>query len=423
MGREDYLSRLPDSPFEAVFARPLIAVLAIALAVAFPVGARAAGSPLETRLARALTVPNVSPAQTAALAVDLRSGEVVYARNPGRALAPASTEKLAVTYALLVRLGPSHRLETELLGEGEQAGATWRGHLVLRGQGDPTLSGTHLRALARKVRALGIRQVTGSVVGDESFFDARRMAPGWKASYFIEESPPLSALVVDRARHGGRVSRQPALAATVRLRTALVEAGVSVTGSVAVRPASDDAVLLARRASPQLAHLLEAVNRRSDNFSAEVLLKHLGAVERGRGTTQAGAAVVTEALEEAGIPLRGVRIVDGSGLSLSNRLSAEALAGVLVAAWNDPELRGPLLSSLAVAGRNGTLRRRLRDPGVAGRVVAKTGTTARASTLAGFVGGRYAFAVLQNGSPVSWSWARVAQDRFVTVLARADRLR
>jgi D-alanyl-D-alanine carboxypeptidase/D-alanyl-D-alanine-endopeptidase (penicillin-binding protein 4) len=423
MGREDYLSPFPDSSLQAVFARPLIAVVLAALAVAFPVGTTAAPAPLEARLGRALAVPNVSPSRTAALAVNLRSGEIVYARNVGRALAPASTEKLVVTYALLVRLGPSYRLETELLGEGEQVGGTWHGHLVLRGEGDPTLAGSHVRALARKVRSLGIRRVTGTVVGDESFFDARRMAPGWKASYFIEESPPLSALVVDRARSGRRVARQPALAAAMRLREALAEAGVSVGGRAAARRASADAVLLARRASPRLDRLLEAVNRRSDNFTAELLLKHLGAVERGRGTTQAGAAVVTEALAEAGIPLRGVRVVDGSGLSLADRLSAEALVGVLVAAWDDPSLRGPLLSSLAVAGRNGTLQRRLREPGVAGRVVAKTGTTSGASTLAGFVGGRYAFAVLQNGSPVAYSWARRAQDRFVTLLARADRPR
>jgi D-alanyl-D-alanine carboxypeptidase len=59
-------------------------------------------------------------------------------------------------------------------------------------------------------------------------------------------------------------------------------------------------------------------------------------------------------------------------------------------------------------------------PAVAGKVFAKTGTTARSSALAGYVNGRYAFAVLQNGSPVSSWWARRAQDRFVTVLAKAQ---
>ena len=154
----------------------------------------------------------------------------------------------------------------------------------------------------------------------------------------------------------------------------------------------------------------------SDNFAAELLLKHLGALERDRGTSAAGAAVVQEVLREAGIPLAGVVIADGSGLSLLDRVTVDTLAGVLVAAWDDPVLRGTMLSTLAVSGTRGTLERRLRGPAVAGRVVAKTGTTAIASGLAGYVGGRYAFAIVQNGTPVSWWWARTAQDRFVKIL-------
>ena len=95
------------------------------------------------------------------------------------------------------------------------------GALVLKGGGDPTLSTAGLRSLAAQVRAYGIRRVTGGIVGDESYFDARRMVAGWKPSFFIEESPPLSALVVDRARVGRFVTRTPALAAATAFRTAL----------------------------------------------------------------------------------------------------------------------------------------------------------------------------------------------------------
>jgi D-alanyl-D-alanine carboxypeptidase/D-alanyl-D-alanine-endopeptidase (penicillin-binding protein 4) len=77
------------------------------------------------------------------------------------------------------------------------------------------------------------------------------------------------------------------------------------------------------------------------------------------------------------------------------------------------------VTSLAVAGISGTLRDRLRRRPTRGRVIAKTGTTRAASALAGFVRRRYVFAILQNGSPVSYWSARAAQDRFVTVLARS----
>jgi len=223
----------------------------------------------------------VDPGQAAAVAVDLRTGDLVYERNAGRALAPASTEKLTLSYSLLVRLGPAYRIRTELLGEGTVDGATWRGDLVLKGYGDPTLSKWDLRSLARSVATLGIRRVTGSVLADESYFDSRRVGPGWKPSYYIEESPPLSALVVDRARVGSTTSTRPALAAAEKLRTALRASGVAVGGGVGTGRASAAAQRLGRTSSQPLARILHAVNGDSDNFTAEMLLKHLGAVVRG----------------------------------------------------------------------------------------------------------------------------------------------
>jgi PBP4 family serine-type D-alanyl-D-alanine carboxypeptidase len=158
----------------------------------------------------------------------------------------------------------------------------------------------------------------------------------------------------------------------------------------------------------------------SDNFTAEMLLKQLGAQDGGHGTSASGAAVVMSALRTAGIPLGGVRVVDGSGLSQLNRLTAASLVTLLQAAWIDPDLRAAFLPVLPVAGVSGTLRHRLGKPPARGRVLAKTGTTNGASTLAGYVTGRYAFAVLHNGRPVSTWWARRAQDRFVTVLAASQ---
>jgi D-alanyl-D-alanine carboxypeptidase/D-alanyl-D-alanine-endopeptidase (penicillin-binding protein 4) len=80
-------------------------------------------------------------------------------------------------------------------------------------------------------------------------------------------------------------------------------------------------------------------------------------------------------------------------------------------------VRKPLLAALPVAGINGTLEDRMRRAPARGNVIAKTGTTAEASALSGFARGRYAFAVIQNGNPLSYWWARVAQDRFATALA------
>jgi D-alanyl-D-alanine carboxypeptidase/D-alanyl-D-alanine-endopeptidase (penicillin-binding protein 4) len=334
-------------------------------------------------------------------------------------LAPASTEKLPVTYTALALLGPGFRFETDVLGEGEQVGSLWRGDIVLQGHGDPTLTSARLRQLAAELRADGIRRITGSVVGDESWFDSRRTAPGWKASFYIEESPPLSALVVDRARYGGHVSANPALAAAAAFRDALRADGIAV-GAAATGRADADAFPLAASTSATLATIVRFMDRESDNFTAELLLKELGAVVGGKGTTAVGAAVVMRQLAAAKVPMAGVRIVDGSGLSLLDRLTVAALVGTLQAAWSDPKIKAPLLAALPVAGVNGTLEDRMRRAPARGNVFAKTGTTKRASALAGFVRDRYVFAVLQNGHPIAYSWARVAQDRFATVLAAAS---
>jgi D-alanyl-D-alanine carboxypeptidase/D-alanyl-D-alanine-endopeptidase (penicillin-binding protein 4) len=392
---------------------------AAALALAAPAGASRLGesTPLQRKLARALAVPHVDRSRSAALAADLTTGELLFARNATMSLAPASTEKLAVTLAALSALGPGFRIETAVLGSGEQLGTTWDGDLVLQGHGDPTLSSADLRILARRVRAAGIRRVSGRIVGDESWFDARRTAPGWRSYFYIGESPPLSALSVDRGVYAGRVARKPALAAAVAFKDALSAAGVSVAGRGVTGRADDYALPLASVVSPSLSALVRSMDLESDNFSAELLLKELGAVVLGRGTTAAGAEVVRRELDALDVPLVGVRIVDGSGLSRLDRLTANALVAILQAAWADPELRRPLLAALPVAGVNGTLEDRMRAPPARGNVLAKTGTTSEASALSGFVRGRYVFAVLQNGSPVSYWWARRAQDRFATVLA------
>jgi len=398
--------------------RARAAVGAVLAAVLLPASAAAAPATLGERLARALHVPHVSTAASGATVVDLSTGRVVFSRNPSLPLLPASNEKLPITYAALTALGPAFRIETDVLGEGRQDGTVWRGDVVLKGYGDPTLSTADLTSLARQVRASGITQVAGRVVGDETWFDARRTSPGWKASFYVDESPPLSALIVDRGLVGRWTSRNPALSAAQLFRKALVRAGVHIAGGAVLGAAAPTAVVLGSVFSPTLAALVEFMDHESDNFTAEMLLKELGAVQSDRGTTAAGVGVVTGLLVRAGVPMQGVRIVDGSGLSLLDRMTARALVSLLSVMWSDPGVRPELLASLPVAGRTGTLEYRMRDTAAAGVVRAKTGTTDNASALSGFVGDRYVFALLQNGWPVSTTWARTAQDRFAAVLAR-----
>ena len=408
---------------ECAVSRRLRATLAVAtLALSFVSVAEAGGgsTPLARQLAAALRDRHVSAAETGAIVLDLSTGRVVFARNSHLPLRPASNQKLATTYAALTALGPSFRIETDVLGNGTQAGATWNGDLVLKGYGDPTLSSADLRSLAQQVALDGITHVSGRILGDESWFDARRTGLGWKRQFYLHESPALSALIVDRG-WDGREETQPALYAAQLFRKDLVRAGVSVHGAGVVGVAASNAVPLADVESPPVSSLVRFMDTVSDNFTAEMLMKEVGAVQDGSGTAAAGIRETRRLLSAAGVPLGGVHMVDGSGLSLLDRWTPAGLAAELRTMWLNPDLRPYLVRALPIAGRTGTLSYRMRHGPAHGFVRAKTGTTDNASALSGFAGRRYVFSVVENGYPVNTPAAEATQDRFAQVLAHAAR--
>lgn len=391
-------------------------LVAVALAGGTASTTTAAPRDFEVTLENALRAPGIDPRDTAAIAVDLRTGQTVFSSNPGRSLLPASAEKLPVSFAALRVLGPRYRFRTEVAGSGARSGRVWNGNLWLVGFGDPTLDRADLDRLARKFAATGIRHIAGRVFGDDTHFDGRRDGLGWKPSYLGVESRPIAALSVAGVRLTG--VHGSAVAAARAYVKALERRGISVSGRSGARPAPPTALSIVFDLSDPLSTIVRRLNGQSDNFASEMVLKELGATAALRGSSAAGARVVRSALRAAGVPLAGVRIADGSGLSRFDRLTVHALAAILRVGAADPVIRDAFIASLAVAGISGTLERRLDVRPTRGQVIAKTGTTSRASALAGFVRRRYVFAVMQNGSPVPYWAAREAQDRFVTALAR-----
>ena len=404
---------------EAVTVRRLAAGAAILALVLVPAAQAQSRSGFQQRLAQALRVPHVSPSATGAAVLDLRTGQMLFAQNSRLPLRPASNEKLATTYAALTALGPSFRIETDVLGAGTLGGGAWHGDLVLKGYGDPTLSAAELGSLARQVAATGIKRVSGRILGDESWFDSHRTGLGWKAKFYLHESPALSALIVDRGWTGRYETGRPALYAAQLFRRDLRRAGITVGGGTRVGVAPADAVVpLAEVESPPVSALVRHMDVYSDNFYAEMLMKEIGAVHGGGGSAAAGLLVTRRLLAAAGVPLSDVRMVDGSGLSLADRWTTGGLAALLRAMWLDPDLQPYVLPALPIAGLTGTLEHRMRTGPAHGLVRAKTGTTDDSSALSGFVGNRYVFSVVENGRPVKTRIAERSQDRFAQVLAR-----
>jgi len=103
--------------------------------------------------------------------------------------------------------------------------------------------------------------VTGRILGDESWFDTRRTGVGWKAQFYLHESPALSALIVNRGWTGRYETARPALMAAQLFRLGLRHAGVTVSGAAALGTASAGAVSLAEVESPTLAALVRHMDR------------------------------------------------------------------------------------------------------------------------------------------------------------------
>jgi D-alanyl-D-alanine carboxypeptidase/D-alanyl-D-alanine-endopeptidase (penicillin-binding protein 4) len=158
--------------------------------------------------------------------------------------------------------------------------------------------------------------------------------------------------------------------------------------------------------------------RESDNVSAEQLTKELGFDASGEGSTAAGVAVLRDVLASAGLPLEGVVLVDGSGLSRSNRLTCGVLAGLL----GDVTTGSDLDASLAVAGRTGSLTERFLGTPLVGRLRAKTGSLNAVETLAGVVetdsGRALSFAYLLNGPGTTDGRAARLQQQLGDLLVR-----
>lgn len=422
---------------------------------------------------------------TFAVYVKVAGGRVLFARRGRSRLHPASCIKLVTAAAALRRLGKGYRFDTVIRGRIQ--GSRMTTPVYLWGQGDPSLTRDDLARFAKHLRAKGVQKIPAGVVVDDSFFDARRWPPGFRKPSSSAYMTPVGAVSLDgntvevvitpgqagarakvqllpasdyvhkkngvktgartrihayAARHNKRLRvlvsgtikagatpvrkwvrvLDPARYAGASFKRALEAQGI-VVGPVKRGRASRDPVLIRHRSKP-LSELVGHMNRTSNNFYAEQLLKALGAKAFGRpGTTRKGVKATRGLMKRSGIPSRQYRMANGSGLLGRTRIAPKALVRLLERVRTLGWLYKALRDSLPVAGRSGTLARRFAGTVAAGRVRAKTGTVSKVSCLAGYVDRRSGkppiiFAIMHNGFTTTHAVARRVQDRMVILLAR-----
>lgn len=322
---------------------------------------------------------------------DLPSGKLLESHNPDLALLPASTTKIISTYAMLRIWKPDYELKTGIYGD--LSGNVVRGDLIIKGGGDPFLTSERIWVLAQDLKRLGLYRVTGRLRLDQSAFDSQRYGMGWENTS-ANTTPPVTALAVNFNRdETGRLVPDPDALAHSIFQRIFLESGITFEG---IQTTATSKNKIMDFPSPPLRMLIQDINKFSNNFMVETLLKALG-----EGSWPRGVARV-QAFYQAtyGLAPDKIRITDASGLSKDNRLSARTLAVVLRGAWNDFEVGPEFQSSLKIIGGE-PWKLKIKDPNLARRVRCKTGHLSGVDTVSGVIqmpdGKLRVFAILLNG--------------------------
>jgi serine-type D-Ala-D-Ala carboxypeptidase/endopeptidase (penicillin-binding protein 4) len=323
------------------------------------------------------------------------SGRLLAEVNGRTPRVPASNIKLITTAYALDQLGPDHRLSTRL----------WQlpdGSFRLTGEGDPDLALPHLQRFAQlALRNGGSGGTPGGVVRLELAEEPSQAwwPSGWNsADRLYAYGAPITRLAVTSNTIQDAVQNPPARLQTLLQRSISQQGGQAQLRLVSSRsPLPEGAVLLYEQPSAPMHNLLSLANSESHNFTAEVLMRQTaGSWDLGQAQQRTTAWLMAQ-----GLPLQGVRLVDGSGLDRSNRLTSHFTAALLLRMDQHPYAR-QYLSSMAVSGQRGTLRNLYTDPALQGRFYAKTGTLRGVRAISGVLltpdGARYVAAISNGGA-------------------------
>ncbi len=361
---------------------------------------------------------STSPADTC-LVVESQ-GDPMFEHNPTAPVTGASTQKLLTATGLLLALGPDARLETTAVAAAPPTGGVVAGDLFVVGGGDAALGTAgwitdgpgprdkvihDVDGVVDAIVAAGVTRIDGSVVGDGSRYDGDLYNDAL-AERFVDQDQvgPIGGLMVNdgfaffspEKSYASTVPAPDPAADAARVITDRLKAkGVAVGDAPRSGRAPAEVAEVASLASAPVSQIVAEMLTHSDNETAEAAVKEVGRAESGDGSWGAGTAAIRQLLADGGVPLDGVEIVDGSGLSIRDQLTCGTLVDVLTREQTGPVIR----DGLAVAGETGTLAT-WKGTSVDGRMRAKTGTLRNVTALAGEIeplqGGTVTFAYVAN---------------------------
>lgn len=325
---------------------------------------------VQARLDTLLQDPLLERTQLGLMVYDLTADSVIYAYNAKQTMRPASTMKLLTAVTAIDQLGMNYRYRTALRYTGAVKDSVLTGDLYCVGGMDPMFETKDMNAFVQSVKALGVDTIRGRLVAVTNFKEENLLGEGW---CWDDDNPELSPLLVDRKNEF-----------MSRFMQGLRDAGIVVEAPCTTGSVPKDALTLSA-CSHSLKEIMEPMLKESDNLYAESMFFQIASLQGVRPAKAAHARqLIKKTLGKAGISEIPYRIADGSGLSLYNYVTPEILTRLLIYAYRDQRIFMNLYAALPIAGQDGTLKKRLKEPYVSGKVRAKTGTLSGISSLAGY---------------------------------------
>lgn len=361
--------------------RKMIMSLAVVMwaAVAYPL------TPQEA-VSRFAATPRLPQGRMAVLVTELPTGNVLASYNADQPLTPASIMKCISLASLSEAMDVDQPILTPVFVDGEiDSDGVLEGNIIVVGQGDPSVNSkiwpvsTELTdEITEALRNAGVKAVKGGIIVDESYFEGQAVPPTW-ASADLPHSYGTGSHAFNYANNsvGKSAVKDPAAAFRSDLRRKLSAAGISV-GDAPLHRGENQELLL--HASPELKEIMRSCMMRSDNLYAETSLRLFGKAKGGDGSTEDAARREREYWQDRHLNLDGVRIVDGSGLSRSNRMTARFMENVLRDKSGDVEY----VSFFPLAGQEGTLKKFLVDTPLDSYLAMKTGSMNGIQCYAGY---------------------------------------
>ena len=360
--------------------------------------------------------------------------DTIFANNESMPMIPASVTKLFTTSTSLAVMGGDHKLSTKLFSDDiDFKDGELDGNLYIKGFGNSVFTDSDLEYLVTELVKKGIKIISGSVIGDDSYFDDIYTREDWiDGERANVKLPPISALVVDRNRTTIRKkirkryryitenTNDPPVFAANKLSEKLKSAGIEIKGKTTKGITPAKVYLLAEK-SVQLKDLISLINKHSDNFLAECLFKTLGAEASGvQGNSFFSQQAILKFIKDNNIYSTGTEIVDGSGISRFDQATPLAINGVLEKMYFDLVHFDDFFNSLSIAGVDGTLRGRMMGSGAENNFRGKTGSLNGVSGLAGYLttpdGEDLIVTIIFEFNKGGWGDYRDVQDQIVEIL-------